>query len=202
MSQFKIYVLYCFLERIILDLSTIILHEMVKIHEIDHRALGFGALLTEIFARSGIDLSTKISIPIDRYMIERNRVLNLLAELVIEGGLDALSPNHSEAHVHTDAPRDDDVPMIEAQPTLTSTSSAPTPASASTPEPFHSYSFYCAVGDFQHRTFDRLKEVERVLKSLDNSTRFSLIDYRSVDLRLQRLKRDKIILSLRRPKGS
>lgn len=36
MTPFEIYVLYYFLEGIILDLPTIILHEMIKINEIDH----------------------------------------------------------------------------------------------------------------------------------------------------------------------
>lgn len=187
--------LYCFLEGIILDLPTIIQHEMIKIKEIDRRALGFGALLTDqIFERSRIDLSTEVSIPcqgpIDKYMIERSRVLDLLAERVIEGGLDALTPHHLEADVPTDAPQDDDVPIIDAQPIRTPSASAF--VSTSAPGPSLPDAFYSSFGDFQHRTSDRLKEMGRMLNSLENSFRFSSIDNRIVDLRLQRLEQDQI----------
>lgn len=81
MMPFEIYVLYYFMEGIILDLPNIILHEMAKIREGERRALGFGALLTMIFKATGIDLSTEVPIPsqapFDKYTIERSHVFKL-----------------------------------------------------------------------------------------------------------------------------
>lgn len=128
--------------------------------------------------------------PIDKYMIERSHVLDLLAERVIEGGLDALPPHHPKADVPTDAPHDDDVPMIEPQPIPASTASA----SSSAPEPSTSYAFYASVGDSQRHTSDRLTEMESLFHCLDNSFRFSSVDYRQVDLRLQRFEWDQITI--------
>ncbi|GAB2273283.1 hypothetical protein Dimus_008083 [Dionaea muscipula] len=79
-SPFEVYLLYCFVQRIKLDLPTIIMKEIVRIKEADgSKALGFGALLTRIFENTPILLEEELDEacggPLNQFAISQSKVL-------------------------------------------------------------------------------------------------------------------------------
>ncbi|GAB2279475.1 hypothetical protein Dimus_014114 [Dionaea muscipula] len=79
-SPFEVYLLYCFVQGIKLDLPTIIMKEIVRIKEADgSKALGFGALLTRVFENTPILLEEELNevcgSPLNHFPITQSKVL-------------------------------------------------------------------------------------------------------------------------------
>ncbi|GAB2266732.1 hypothetical protein Dimus_001724 [Dionaea muscipula] len=79
-SPFEVYLLFCFVKGIKLDLPTIILKEIVRIKEADgSKALGFGALLTRVFENTHILLEEELDKacggPLNHFTITQRKVL-------------------------------------------------------------------------------------------------------------------------------
>ncbi|GAB2290252.1 hypothetical protein Dimus_024534 [Dionaea muscipula] len=82
-SPFEVYLLYCYVQGIKLDLPTIIMKEIVRIKEADgSKALGFGAVLTRVFDNTPILLEEELDEvfggPLNHFSITQSKVLEII----------------------------------------------------------------------------------------------------------------------------
>ncbi|GAB2267908.1 hypothetical protein Dimus_002882, partial [Dionaea muscipula] len=107
-SPFEVYLLYCFVQGIKLDLPTIIMKEIERIKEVDgSKALGFGALLTRVFQNTPIlsekELDKVCGGPLNQFTITQSKVLERINARAAQGDVNPNDVNDVVDELMNDA---------------------------------------------------------------------------------------------------